>query len=138
MSLSEAQLPSNLGVQQHPVFTNPAVEQLFNELVWRLPVVMSPRAVSAETNEGLTSIYDALKSGEYESFVEPDTRKRNIFGRSVALRIAKKYDAALKAGLPPRFTEKATAASLESRRLNPPKRRQRRGRRATAQPTEAR
>jgi hypothetical protein len=91
---------------------------------------MSPKAASAEGNEGLTSIHKALKSGELESFVAPGTRKRNILGISVARRIAEKYDAALAAGASPKFTEKATAASLESRRLKPPKQRRRRMQRA--------
>jgi hypothetical protein len=105
---------------------SPAAQQLFDELVQRFPVIMSPKAAAVEGNEGLTSVHGAVKSGELDSFVAPDTRKRNIFGRSVALRIARKYDAALAAGASPKFTEKATTASLTSRRLNPPKRRQRR------------
>src|SRR5260370_29100362 len=102
------------------MFRSSAAERLFNELVQRLPVIMSPKAAAAEGNEGLTSVHGAIKSGELDSFVAPDTRKRNIFGRSVALRIARKYDAALAAGASLKFTEKATAASLTSRRLNPP------------------
>jgi hypothetical protein len=107
---------------------SPAAQQLFNELVARLPAIMSPKAAATEGNEGLTAVHGAIKSNELDSFVVPETRKRNIFGRSVALRIARKYDAALAAGASPKFTEKATEASLASRRLNPPKRRMQRAR----------
>ena len=109
-------------------------ERLFNELVARLPIFMSPRATSDELNQGLTQTYDDIKNDRLESFVELGTRKRHILGRSVARRAAEKLDAALAAGASPKFTERATAASLESRRLNPPKRRRRRARQVTNAP----
>ncbi len=96
------------------MFRSIAAQQLFNELVQRLPTFLAPRAASVELNEGLTQIYDDLKNNRLESFVEPGTRKRNILGRSVAQRAAEKLDAALAAGAPPKFTEKAIAASLAS------------------------
>src|SRR5258708_35527232 len=96
------------------MFRSIAAQQLFNELVQRLPTFLAPRAASEELNEGLTQIYDDLKNNRLESFVEPGTRKRNITGRSVARLAAEKLDAALAAGAPPKFTEKAMAASLAS------------------------
>jgi hypothetical protein len=106
------------------MFRSSDAQQLFNELVQRLPTFLAPKAASVELNEGLTQIYDDLKNNRLESFVEPGTRKRNILGRSVAQRAAEKLDAALAAGTPPKFTEKATAASLASakrKRDRPPK-----------------
>jgi hypothetical protein len=96
------------------MFRSTAAQQLFNELVQRLPTFLAPKAASVELNEGLTQIYGDLKNNRLESFVEPGTRKRNILGRSVAQRAAEKLDAALAAGAPPKFTEKAIAASLAS------------------------
>jgi hypothetical protein len=99
------------------MFTFPAAEQLFHELLHRFPALMSPRHVSREGNEGLTGVYAALKSKELESFCEPGTRKRQIMGRSAAFRIAKKLDTALAAGTTVAAElSKATAASLKSRR----------------------
>jgi hypothetical protein len=98
------------------MFRSSDAQQLFNELVQRLPTFLAPKAASVELNEGLTQIYDDLKNNRLESFVEPGTRKRNITGRSVARRAAEKLDAALAAGAVPKFTEKATTASLASRR----------------------
>src|SRR5260370_14428995 len=96
------------------MFRSIAAQQLFNELVQRLPTFLAPRAASVELNEGLTQIYDDLKNNRLESFVEPGTRKRNILGRSVAQRAAEKLDAALAAGAPPKFTEKDIEASPPS------------------------
>jgi hypothetical protein len=98
------------------MFRSTAAEQLYNELVQRLPAFMSRKAAAAELNQGLTQTSDDIKTGRLESFVEPGTRKRNITGRSVARRAAEKLDAALAVGAVPKFTEKATTASLASRR----------------------
>src|SRR5258708_38119379 len=92
------------------MFRSIAAQQLFNELVQRLPTFLAPRAASVELNEGLTQIYDDLKNNRLESFVEPGTRKRNILGRSVAQRAAEKLDAALAAGAPPQIPQNAHAA----------------------------
>jgi hypothetical protein len=97
------------------MFRSTAARDLFEHLVARLPAFLSPKATSAQLNQGITQTYVDCSAGRLEYFVEPGTRKRNITGRSVARRAAEKLDAAITAGSSPKFTENATSASLASR-----------------------
>lgn len=94
-----------------------SAEKLFHDLVRVLPAVMGPKPASVHLNQNIGATYADINSGRLESFVVPDTRKRNVLGRSVARLIAERFDAAQAAGLTKAAdTSKATAAELGRRR----------------------
>ena len=99
--------------------------------VRRLPTFVSIKAASAELNQSLRQTYKDLNARKLDSIVDPETRKRHIFGSSVERRAAEKIAAAKKIAAPVAAeTARATAASLTERRLNPQKWRKRRMQRA--------